>query len=286
MLNCRLCKSKDIFVKYKVNDWKVGCCRKCGFWQVLEKPKNQELFEIYNTKYFKRGKYIIKDKATDLENKRRISWLKQNGLKKGARILDIGCATGGFIKMARNQFDTWGLDISEFAVERARLNNPGISQQIKAGRIEELKFPDNFFDCIVLWDVIEHLWDPLRTVSKLVKILKPGGMLTISTPNIGAPSAFLMGKHWHFMTLPEHLCFFNKNTINYLFKMTGLTPLNWMTQGKWVNLGFLLYKIKKTFPKLIPTNFVAWIQKKDNLAKIALYIPIGDVQYATAIRPK
>jgi len=252
----------------------------------LEKPSIGRLLKIYNPQYFKYGKYInIKDRAVDLENKRRISLIKQNGLKTGARILEVGCATGAFIKMASNQFDMWGLDISEFAVEQARRNNPDVSHQIKKGMVEDQDFPDNFFDCIVLWDVIEHLWDPLETIKKLTKLLKPGGILAVSTPNIGAFSARLMGKYWHFMTVPEHLSFFNKRTINYLFKMTGLIPLNWITKGKWVNLGFLLYKIKKTFPKLFPASFVRWVQQKPRIANIVLYIPTGDIQYAVASRP-
>lgn len=276
MIKCRLCGLKDIFVKYKVSDFRVGFCRHCGFLQVLEKPEKQE---IYNDGYFKRGKYL-KDKAIDLENKRRLAWLKKNGLKKGAKLLEVGCATGDFIKAAKKEFDLWGFDISEYAVEQARLNNPEISKQIKVGTTEELDFPENFFDCIVLWDVVEHLWDPLGAISQLVKSLKPEGILAVSTPNINTITARLMGKRWHFMTLPEHLCFFEKKTIDYLFEKTGLTPLDWMSKGKWVNLGFLLYKIKKSFPGLFPASLVDWVQRKPNIRTIALYLPVGDIQYA------
>lgn len=285
MFECRLCTSKDIFVKYKFNSCSVGCCRKCGFVQVLEKPNNEELFEIYNPTYFKRGKYV-QDRAVDLENKRRIAWLKQNGVKKGGRVLDVGCATGHFIKMAKNQFDMWGLDISEFAIEQAHLNNPEIAQQIQVGKIEEQDYPDNFFDAIVLWDVMAHLWDPVGTVRRLVKILKPGGILAISTLNIGALTAHLMGKHWHFMTVPEHLSFFNRQTINHLFKMVGLNPIRWITRGKWVSTDFLLSKINKTFPKLLPGFLTRYIQQKPNIASIILYIPTGDIQYVAAQKIK
>lgn len=284
MLECRLCNSNDVFVKYKFNSCRVGCCRKCGFIQVLEKPNREDLFKIYNPEYFKRGKYV-NDRAINLENKRRILWLKQNGVEKGARVLDVGCATGDFIKAARSQFDMWGLDISKFAVEKARFLNPDISQQIRVGQVEEQSFTADFFDVIVLWDVIEHLWDPVGAIHKLVKILKPGGRLVISTPNIGAFTARIFGKYWAFMTVPEHLSFFNQATINHLFKKTGLTPLNWSTKGKWVNFGFLLYKIQRIFPKLFPNSLLQRI-KKTKTKNFILYIPTNDIQYTIAIRSK
>jgi len=283
MFRCRLCGSKDVFVKYKFSACSVGYCRQCGFVQVLEKPGREKLFKDYGEEYFGRGKYV-QDRAIARENKRRIDWLLKNGLKKGVRVLDVGCATGDFIKASENRFDMWGLDISEFAVEQARLNNPKVSQQIKAGMIEEQVFPDCFFDGIVLWDVIEHLWNPLEMVNKLVKMLKPNGMLAVSTPNIGALTARLMGKRWHFMTVPEHLSFFNRQTINFLLKTTGLTPVGWMTRGKWVNLGFLMYKINRVFPKLFPAFLGRWIKEKANVASVVLYLPTGDIQYVAAIK--
>ncbi|KPJ56396.1 hypothetical protein AMJ49_04950 [Parcubacteria bacterium DG_74_2] len=284
MYKCRLCSSKNIILKHRFNTFELGCCRKCGFVQVLQKPTIESLSEMYSGEYFNRGKYIESNKAINFENKRRLFWLKKSGLKKGARILDVGCATGDFINMAKRYFDMWGLDISEFAVKEARLKNPDIFQKIKKGMIEELSFPADFFDCIVMWDVIEHLWDPVGVISKLVKILKPGGVLAVSTPNINTATARLMGKSWHFMIIPEHLSFFNKSTLNYLFETAGLIPLKWMTRGKWVNFGFLLYKIKKAFPKLLPSSLIHWVQQKHIIANLALYVPTGDIQYASAIR--
>jgi 2-polyprenyl-3-methyl-5-hydroxy-6-metoxy-1,4-benzoquinol methylase len=259
----------------------VGCCRKCGFVQILEKPSIKELSVLYDETYFKRGKYV-QDRAINLENKRRISWLKKNGVKKGAKILDIGCATGDFIKAAKSEFHMWGVDVSEFAVKQARIENPEIPNQVYVGNIESQEFPEGFFDAIVLWDVIEHLWNPSKTILNLIKILKPGGIVVLSTPNIGSLAARLMGKYWPFITIPEHLSFFNKKTIFYLAKTSGLKPVGWMSKGKWVNLGFLLYKLNKVLPRLMPISFVHWLQSKNNLASIVLYMPSGDVQYFAA----
>lgn len=282
MFKCRLCSAEDVSVKYSFATCRVGYCRKCSLVQVLEKPSKDSLLKLYDVNYFKRGKYV-QDRAIAKENRRRISWLKQNGLERGARVLEVGCATGDFLKSAGQQFDMWGLDISEFAVEQARLNNPEISGQIKAGLVEEQIFPDNFFDGIVLWDVIGHLWDPVGVVGELTKMLKPGGILAISTPNIGTFSARIMGKHWHFMVVPEQLCFFNRNTINLLLKTVGLKSVNWMTKGKWVNIGFLLYKANKMFPKILLTRFLRWLQQS-KIVSFVVYVPTGDVQYIAATR--
>lgn len=278
MIKCRLCDSGKIKIRNIFVNFTLGACETCGFVEILERPEEKEFFTMYDDNFFKRGKYK-KNKAEEEENLRRLSLLKKNGLKNGSRVLDAGCATGEYIKLIKDQYEVWGIDISEFAINEARINNPDIADRIKLGMLEDQDFPVGFFDCVVLWDVLEHLWDPVETMKKIVKILKPGGIVAISTPNIGAITPRIMGKHWHFMTIPEHLCFFDRNTIELLYKKVGLSLIDWETKGKWVNVEFLMYKINRMFPGLISkkiANCAKWINMENKI----VYIPTSDIQYS------
>ena len=217
-----------------------------------------------------------------MENRRRLALLKGCGLKSGARILDAGCATGDFLAFARTTFDMWGLDVSEFAVEQARRKNPGIDHQIHAGFVEQQAYSPASFDAIVLWDVLEHLWDPVSTCRSLLDALRPGGYFVISTPNIGAGVARLMGRRWAFMTVPEHLGFFDHRTMTYLLEdRLGLQCVRWQTRGKWANLGFLFYKLNRVFPGWVPDWLIRFL-RTGIPAKASLYVPTGDIQYAAS----
>ena len=278
---CRLCGSNVLIEKFRTNGCIVEKCGNCKFVQVKERPDKDDHLDMYSAGYFADSKY--KDKFVLLkEYKRRLNFLKNQGLKRGAKVLEIGCATGDFIHYASADFDMCGLDISEYAANEAKRRNPEIADRIHAGMIEEQHYDDDFFDAIVLWDAIEHIWDPVKACKKLSRILKPGGRIFISTPNAGSLIARLMGRYWAFMTVPEHLCFFSRSTITYMFeKKLNLSVTCWMTKGKWVNCGFLLYKVKRIFPKLVPSALISLFQKK-YLNKASLYVPSGDIQYLAA----
>lgn len=196
-------------------------------------------------------------------------------------MLDVGCSTGDFIFSAKKSFNVWGQDISEYAINNIISHSPDLSSRLSACTIENSQYEDDFFDIITLWDVIEHIWDPNKVIEMLTLKLKPGGLLFISTPNIGALVAKLMQKRWAFMTPPEHLCFFNRDTLNILFKNNDLKMNNWISQGKCVNLGFLLYKFNRIFPSIIPEHMITTVQKSF-LGHAVIYIPTGDIQYTCA----
>jgi 2-polyprenyl-3-methyl-5-hydroxy-6-metoxy-1,4-benzoquinol methylase len=194
-------------------------------------------------------------------------------------ILDAGCATGEFLSLAAQFFNVRGIDISSFAVEQASREYPILKNKLKAGSLENISFDYNKFDAIAMWDVIEHLQRPRKALHELIKQLKPGGLICVSTPNIGALFATIMGHRWPFMTPPEHQCFFNMETLSRLMGDFGLEKINHMSKGKWVNLRFLLYKIHRVFPA---TQLKTVLQSITSIVpeKLMVYAPSGDVLYS------
>jgi SAM-dependent methyltransferase len=277
--SCRLCFSPELALHGRVRGSTLDRCASCGFVQVRDQPSADELRELYGPGYFARGKYD-QERAQRREVERRLGLLGRAGVPRGGQVLDAGCATGDFLAAGSSGYEMWGLDVSAAATEQARAKNPGLSQRISTGFIEDQHF-DRAFDAIVLWDVVEHLWDPRSVLTRLVEHLRPGGTLILSTPDIGAPIARLMGSRWAFMTPPEHLGFFNRESLRFLLEQVlGLQTTCSEAHGKWANLGFLAYKLRRVFP-IVPSGLVDRV-RDSALGTSALYVPTSDIRYVAA----
>jgi ubiquinone/menaquinone biosynthesis C-methylase UbiE len=98
------------------------------------------------------------------------------------KVLDVGCGTGYGTKMIFDKGnETYGLDISEAAINYAKKKYPG--PKYICCSAEEIPFPDNYFDAITAFEVIEHVQNPEKTLDEIYRVLKLGGDLFISTPN-------------------------------------------------------------------------------------------------------
>ena len=255
-------------------------CGRCGFVQVRDQPTAEELHQIYAQAYFARGKYED-DVAQQRENDRRLRLIEDAGVPAGARVIDVGCATGDFVQHAARRYDMWGIDVSPYATQLAREKNPERADRIFTGFIEDQRFEPASFDAIVMWDVIEHVWDPGAVCRQLVGLLKPGGVLILSTPDIGAATARVMGTRWAFMTPPEHLSFFSASSLELLLEdQLGLTTVSSEAHGKWVNIGFLAYKVRRVFP-FVPQVLVRGVQNSP-IGRATMYVPTRDVRYVSA----
>lgn len=260
----------------------VERCRACGFAQVDREPSAAELAAIYGESYFADRKYAL-DVAARREQARRLAFLTANGVPDGARILDVGCATGDFLLAARERFDAWGLDFSPQAIAVAHRRAPTLAERAQVGTLADAPFAAGFFDAVVLWDVIEHLWQPRPALERAAALLRPGGVLALSTPDFGAPAARWLGRRWPFLTPPEHLGFFDRSSLCRLLRSCGVQERRWTSRGKWVNVGFMFYKLRRVFPA-IPEGVVRAV-RQGPLGKATVYVPSGDILYIGACKP-
>lgn len=116
-------------------------------------------------------------------------------LSKNAAILDVGCGTGQFLEDISDFPNRCGCDVSAEALRLTALRNPRIALElIEANR--PLPFAHVQFDCITLFDVIEHLSDDRGLLLNIAARLKPGGILVLSTPNPSSIGKRIKGPQW------------------------------------------------------------------------------------------
>jgi 2-polyprenyl-3-methyl-5-hydroxy-6-metoxy-1,4-benzoquinol methylase len=138
------------------------------------------------------------------------------------KVLDVGCAFGFLLKELSSAFDELhGFDISEFAIEKAKKVIPEASLKIHSLE-DPLPYPDNNFDCITAIDVLEHTKDFERSFGKLVKKLRKGGYLIVSTPLDDWPR-----RYFGFMdTDKTHISVLKEQELNSIIKKNNLRVID------------------------------------------------------------
>jgi 2-polyprenyl-3-methyl-5-hydroxy-6-metoxy-1,4-benzoquinol methylase len=138
------------------------------------------------------------------------------------KVLDVGCAFGFLLKELSSVFDELhGFDISEFAIEKAKKVIPEASLKIHSLE-DPLPYPDNNFDCITAIDVLEHTKDFERSFGKLVKKLRKGGYLIVSTPLDDWPR-----RYFGFMdTDKTHISVLKEQELNSIIKKNNLKVID------------------------------------------------------------
>jgi len=146
-------------------------------------------------------------------------------ISAGSKILDIGCSSGLFLSVAiDNGFDGFGVEPNESEAEYARLN--GI--KIIGSTVTELD-RSLVFDVISLWDVLEHIKDPVGYVNSLKAILRPGGHIFVQVPTSDSLAARIWRSNCNMFDGVEHLTLFSKYSLDLAFTSAGYALVSFQT---------------------------------------------------------
>jgi 2-polyprenyl-3-methyl-5-hydroxy-6-metoxy-1,4-benzoquinol methylase len=138
----------------------------------------------------------------------------------GGRLLDIGCAWGGYLsRMARLGWSVYGIELNEAAATHAR-EVLGL-KEVRSGSFDDCRYPDGFFDVIHLSMVLEHLHDPAAGIARIARMLRPGGQLILSVPDISGVEARLFREKSYTLQVPQHLHHFTPASIDRLLRQAG-----------------------------------------------------------------
>ena len=223
-------------------------CSGCGLRFLHPQPTAAELDAFYAEQYFRSGDSVSTGYDSYAEEAANWRATFRDRLKHlpaprpGQRLLDVGAAAGYFVEQARAAgWNAEGVEPSRWAAAYAR---DQLRQPVREATLESAEFPSGTFDVVTLWEVIEHLADPRAFLAEVARVLKPGGLIALSTPDAGSTAAKLSGSRWlGWRKIPEHLFFFDRPALTRLFDQSGFDVIDHRYVTLTVTWGFALQRL-------------------------------------------
>lgn len=256
-INCNICGQSNFKSLCEDKHFKVVKCKNCGLIFVTPLPEDDELFRHYDRGYYApwlKEQSIARRKMWNRRLKKKVQIFKRKG-----KLLDVGSGCGVFLNEAKhNGWQVYGVEVSEYAVNYAK---DVFGMEVFKGELRNAHFPDNFFDIVTFWHVLEHTKDPLNNLVEARRILKPGGVIVIAVPNVHNfiyKAAYMLvklhkPKLFSVKDREIHLYHFSISSLKKMVEKAGLTPIKFDIDTERIMLGerildvfaWILYKTLK-----------------------------------------
>ncbi len=281
-VSCNLCGGDQFEVLIeKTSSGRIVRCRNCGLVQA--NPRNEKKLIksardlSAEEKEISQAYYLGELKVKELNAKRRLELLERFFPGRG-RLLEVGAYIGIFLNLAKNRgWEVWGAEPIEVA---ARFGRERFKLDLRTGTLEEIEFPKNFFDAVVLYETIEHLPDPLATLRKINQLLKPGGLVAIETPNIANFWFKILRRHWR-QFIASHFYFFDPKTIRLALEKSGFEVLDLRSMAKVVSFNLLATEISDNYSRPLG-QLLKIVFRFLNLGVKNISLNLGDVMIVHA----
>ena len=236
---CLICGNTALKTKLEIKDYflskedfQIIECENCGFLMTAPRPTEENIGAYYDSTEYISHSNTKGDLISNLYQMARSLSLRKKyrliqSISQGKTLLDIGCGTGEFLHFMDTQnYDVMGIEPNKSAREQS-INN----YSLNVGDESKLKeFPNESFDIISLWHVLEHVYSLNERMECLYRLLKRDGKLILALPNFESGDAKYYGKYWAAYDVPRHLYHFNEKSIRYLldkhgFKLEQIKPM-------------------------------------------------------------
>lgn len=226
---CPLCGHGTGVVRYRYEDYQIISCERCGLWRACPRLSGPELARYYEREYYseqlaREGRYEAwRDANRDVWRKNaemiRDEARRRLGLPpQQVRVLDVGCGPGFFLQeCVAMGMAARGIEPSAHAVRYAR---DELKLDVRALTPESLD-PQERYDVVTLWEVLEHVPDPLWTLRRLRPHLSDGGMIWVAAPNLSALQRRVQGKNFYNLLNKSHLTHFDRRTLAATLRRAG-----------------------------------------------------------------
>lgn len=273
---CPVCQSQK-YLDYQRKNHLVKC-EECGMVWDMQPPIDplaiyQENY--YNNEFSKGGyaNYFEGMQVNSLTFKYRLlEATKKVGF--AGKLLDVGCALGDCLLQAEKLgwSEAEGLEVSSYAVEFARKRGLTVSQ----GDLFHHNFAPASFDLVMLQDMIEHTVNPLEHLQAAYHLLKPGGWIFITTPNITGIWGRILGPFWYHYKPGEHLTYFSIKTVQLALKRTGFTNTCAKPTKNSMSLQYIFDRLQYYQPTLF--GFLLKLVKVFRLNNLVFSLRIGELE--------
>jgi len=245
-MNCPVCDGNIISKLKSLYDdryaypgyFNVLKCRECDHLFLENSLSKEEITGLY-TNYYPRSSLDIDNYRPHRASSPSLSWL--NGEKASAfrwvpeniRILDIGCGFGEALGYhADRGCNVYGVETDKNILRVSKKYN----YNVHVGSFDAAQYQPKYFDYVTMDQVIEHMVSPLNSLRDISKILRPGGYLVISTPNVKGWGAKLFRRRWIHWHAHHHLQYFSKKSLEILARTTNFKVVNVysITNSEWL----------------------------------------------------
>ncbi len=194
------------------------------------------------------------------------------------KLLDVGAYTGIFVEIAaQHGWEAYGVEPSHWAVEQARERGLRLIE----GTMASPELPAASFDVVTMWDVIEHVTDPLGEIQQAHRLLKPGGLLVVHTMDIDSLFARVMSGRWPWL-MEMHIYYFSQRTLRLMLEKSGFTVVRSSAQGRYLRLGYFATRIGGFSPWL--GRWLGGLFRALHLREMPIPLNFGDLFTAYAIK--
>ena len=218
--HCRICNSDKLVtalsgLKTNLGEvYSLSQCRACTFISTSPIPSRDTLRQYYDHDYWLPGHAQASKLLTRFYAMRMAGIIKdiKQRVVPSARILDWGAGDGSFLRLLdQHGYDSYGID---------QFSSPKSHPKLFNASIEDAPFADDFFDAISCFHVLEHIRDPVESVTNALKLLKPGGLFVLEVPNIASWGFKVFKKSWYPLDIPIHLNHFSPAVLQRLIENT------------------------------------------------------------------
>lgn len=256
---CPVCGRTEHHLLHQESPFQMVKCSSCRFIFLNPRPTLDSLFHFYQT--------YLPEEASSIESwekmMRPVFYRAANLLQRYRRegqLLDVGTGFGFFlVEMRRRGWEVIGVEVSNKAIDYAK-NRLGLT--LHQGPLERIGFPDQSFDVVTGFYVIEHLSEPMAFLKECYRILKPGGLLLVRYPETTPIKNLLrfLGIQNRLYDLPAHLADFSPKTIQECLRKVGFKKWRHLIGG---------YTLPRDLGKRFASIFFG------NLAEGIYYLSLG-----------
>jgi 2-polyprenyl-3-methyl-5-hydroxy-6-metoxy-1,4-benzoquinol methylase len=224
---CPLCGGSNSSLAWAKANVRYVRCASCTLVFQYPPPARGQIEQLYTEGYFvksSREDEFVGYQDYDQSNNeilahKLFAQIRNLGSTDRTAYLDIGCATGNLLELARSQgWNATGLEISSWAAAKARSRGFFVYER----PVDECHIDSDTFDVVSLFDVIEHFPDPVPTLRTIHRILKPGGRLFVQTPNVAGVDVKYIHRIDSIVLQPDaHLVLFTKRTLRTALEQAG-----------------------------------------------------------------
>lgn len=267
--NCRICKSPLIRFVLKRDDLCIFRCIDCGvvfLGNDLDERDIKDLYKYYGYSAFSNHLSPI----TKIRYERLLDSFER--YRKNNAIIDVGCGAGYFMFSASNRgWQADGTEISEEAIKLAEEKK----QHVFKGDIASLDLGKDKYDIATLFELIEHAFNPEDIIKKLSYVLRPLGLIYITTPNYNSLTRGLLGSRWNWFH-KEHLFYFTDKTLKALLEKHGFKIKMMRTEN------ISLMEISKIFKRGKRFDFTKSYEKQERIRALTEKRPFFSIMKRSA----